>query len=234
MNAAIIILISIYLLTISVISVRPIIAYITESSSKYGILDIENKCDRSVPNNYTSSSNNMNASLNASSCYGLGIKGGFIDGNQSRGQFGYSLVDGCSPQYSLNYCYGYLIGYSRGYGHHISNTEIWNTANHSGYEAGYLRGAKPSEQISCTVSIIFCGGYLHGYSLGYTYGMHYWTGYAEGEKQAYNDIKDCREQNNPNIPGNHTQEYRSGWLDGYSDATDQSTSVTNMTLCNIR
>jgi len=230
MKAAIISLISVYLLTFSVISVKPVIAYITASSTKYGILDIENKCDRSVfPKNDTSTSKDTNAS-----CYAIGVKGGLIDGNQSRGQFGYSLVDGCNPQHSLNYCYGYLIGYNKGYKHHTSNTEIWNTGNRSGYEAGYQKGAKPSEHISCTLSVIFCGGYLHGYSLGYTYGVHYWTGYAEGQKQAYSDTKYCREQNNPSIPGNHTQGYRSGWLDGYSDATNQVTSVTNMTLCNVR
>ncbi len=227
MKAVIISLISVYILTISVISARPIIAYITASSSKYGILDIENKCDRSVTNNDTSTTNPN------TSCYVLGLKGGFIDGNQSRGKFGYSLVDGCNPQHSLNYCYGYLIGYNKGYDSHTGNTEIWKTANRSGYEAGYQKGAKPSEQISCTLSIIFCGGYLHGYSLGYTYGVHYWTGYALGEKQAYNDIKYCHEQNSPRIPGNHTQEYRSGWLDGYSDAAGQVTSL-NMTLCNTQ
>jgi hypothetical protein len=30
--------------------------------------------------------------------------------------------------------------------------------------------------------------------------MHYWTGYAQGEKQAYNDIKYCHGQNNPRMP----------------------------------
>ncbi|MFZ0514416.1 MAG: hypothetical protein WAM14_22620 [Candidatus Nitrosopolaris sp.] len=114
-----------------------------------------------MPNNNTNTSAIANTS-----CYSLGIKGGLIDGNQSRGQFGYSLVDGCGVQHSLDYCYGYILGYDKGYDHQPNNTEIWNTANSLGDEAGYQQGTKPLDQISCTVSSIFCGG--HGYNQGHT------------------------------------------------------------------
>ena len=211
------ILILVYVLIIIFIPVKPIMAYITETSEKYAILDIENKCDTAN-----------------TSCYSLGIKGGLIDGNQSRGQFGYSLVDGCGVQHSLDYCYGYILGYNKGYGHQTNNTEIWNTANNLGDKAGYQHGAKPPDQISCNVSSIFCGGYMHGYNHGYTYGIHYWIAYADGEKQADIDIKKCQEQINPKIPGQYTQDYKSGWLDGYSDEIDHATNGTNITLCNTR
>lgn len=218
MIAIILVSISIIIIII-IIAMRPIMAYITETSEKYAILDIENKCD------------NANTKQ---TCLSLGIKGGLIDGNQSRGKFGYSLVDGCGVQHSLDYCYGYILGYNKGYGHQANNAEIWNTANNLGDKAGYQHGAKPPDQISCTVSTIFCGGYIHGYNQGYQYGIHYWMAYSEGEKQADIDIKKCQEQINPKIPGKITQDYKSGWLDGYSDEIDHATNVTNTTSCNTQ
>lgn len=115
--------------------------YITQSSEKYAILDIENKCDRAI-SSYAKST----------PCYSLGIKGGLIDGNQSRGQFGYSLVDGCGPQHSLDHCYGYILGYNKGYGHLTNNTETWNAANGSGYEAGYQQSATHPGHLTCDVT----------------------------------------------------------------------------------
>jgi hypothetical protein len=230
MKKGIILISTYFLIIIMIIPVKSIMAYITETSERYGILDIENKCDRSVPKNNANTSHISNTS-----CYSLGIKGGLIDGNQSRGQFGYSLVDGCDAQHSLDYCYGYILGYNKGYGHQTNNTEIWITANNLGEKAGYQHGARPPDQISCTVSSsIFCGGYMHGYNQGYTHGIDYWIGYADGEKQAYINIKKCHEQNNPKVPGQHTQDYKSGWLDGYSDEIDHATNVTDIMLCNIR
>ena len=217
MIAIILVSISILIITI-IIAVRPIMAYITQTSEKYAIQDIENKCDVNTKQ----------------TCLSLGIKGGLIDGNQSRGKFGYSLVDGCGVQHSLDYCYGYILGYNKGYGHETNNAEIWNTADNLGNKAGYQHGAKPPDKISCTVSTIFCGGYIHGYNRGYQYGIHYWVAYSEGEKQADIDIKNCQEQINPKIPGEIAQDYKSGWLDGYTDEIDHATNVTNTTSCNTR
>ena len=120
-------------------------AYITETSEKYAIQDIENKCDVNTKQ----------------TCLSLGIKGGLIDGNQSRGKFGYSLVDGCGVQHSLDYCYGYILGYNKGYGHQGDNGEIWNTANN---KAGYQHGAKPPDQIrAINVAYIIGWRTLKGY-----------------------------------------------------------------------
>src|SRR5215472_11015718 len=141
-----IILVSIFILIIvTTIAVRPIMSYITETSEKYAILDIENKCDANTKQ----------------TCLSLGIKGGLIDGNQSRGKFGYSLVDGCGVQHSMDYCYGYILGYNKGYGHQANNAEVWKTADNLGDKTGYQHGAKHPDKISCTVSTIFCGGYIH-------------------------------------------------------------------------
>ncbi|MGC1931626.1 MAG: hypothetical protein WA667_21860 [Candidatus Nitrosopolaris sp.] len=195
---------------LSMILINPAKAYITQNSHLYGNLDVNNKCDVN-----TNSSN---------SCFNLGIKGGLIDGNQSRGQLGYSLIDGCDAAHSANYCAGYILGYNKGYGHQTNNTEILSIANKTGGQKGFQHGAAPPQQILCTVSTLFCSAYLHGYTLEYEHGIPWWIGHDDGEKQADADIKNCHEQNNPTSLGHHTQAYRNGFGIGYTDETGDATN----------
>ncbi|MFZ0515031.1 MAG: hypothetical protein WAM14_25760 [Candidatus Nitrosopolaris sp.] len=187
-----------------------VFAYMTSESEDIGTPDIEKKCG------------NTNAS---NSCFDIGVKSGLVAGNESKhtDDIQYSLVGGCGGQHSANFCYGYFLGYSRTYGHPINNTEIWNTGNKTGGDIGSEYGANP-QKIPCNVSTLFCSAYVHGYHQSYVYHVPYWIGYDTGEKFAENLIKKCHEENHPIIAGHHSQAYKTGWSDGYEDATGAATN----------
>lgn len=142
-----------------------------------------------------------------------------MDGRGDRlNGYGYSLVGGCE-QHSPNYCYGYLLGYDKGFGRQINNTAIWKAGNDTGSQHGGDQTASPNPPIACTVSSLFCNAYNHSYHLAYVYNIPYWAGNTAGMNFADHLIDICHEEDNPKIPGHHTAQYKSGWLDGYEDAT---------------
>jgi hypothetical protein len=161
------------------------------------ILDIEHKCDNG---NIT--------------CYSLGLKSGLVDGRDDRlnGHISYTLDGGCkvSGQHSPNYCYGYMLGYNKGFGRQI---------NYTGADVGGEQGVSSNPSIACTVSTLFCNAYNHGYHMAYHYNIPYWAGYTVGMNFADHLIDICHEEDNAKIAGHHTAQYKSGWLDGYEDAT---------------
>jgi hypothetical protein len=196
------------LIAIIVILVFPANAsgYIAESAVPSDI-DIAHKCDKP----------------GLDSCYDLGLQAGLFDGYQYHGQLRYSVEGGCNGQNSPNFCFGYFMGFSKTYGHPINNTEIWNIGNNTGSIAGSEQDANP-KQITCDVSALFCKAYIKGYTQAYIYNIPYWIGLADGQNFADLLIKSCHEENHPKIPGNHSQVYKSGWIDGYNDEVDAASN----------